>query len=77
MTWFIVIIWANISLIWERSFLLFFSQIKNQAQLDAALAFLSTVGPEPFNLNEFEEVCGVGKIVIIAITSNDVYCGGV
>ncbi|KAG6533297.1 hypothetical protein ZIOFF_007164 [Zingiber officinale] len=41
------------------------SKIKNQAQLDAALAFLSTVGPEPFNLNEFEEVCGVGVDVSI------------
>ncbi|XP_074572282.1 glutamine--tRNA ligase-like [Curcuma longa] len=41
------------------------SKIKNQAQLDAALAFLSTVEPETFKLNEFEEACGVGVDISI------------
>ncbi|ONK55951.1 uncharacterized protein A4U43_C10F2620 [Asparagus officinalis] len=36
------------------------SQVKNAAQLDAALSFLSNIGPESFNENEFEEACGVG-----------------
>ncbi|KAG6484539.1 hypothetical protein ZIOFF_053058 [Zingiber officinale] len=36
------------------------SKIKNQVQLDAALAFLSSIEPETFKLNEFEEACGVG-----------------
>ncbi|XP_072983839.1 glutamine--tRNA ligase [Typha latifolia] len=36
------------------------SKIKNQAQLDAALAFLSNVGPESFQLDKFDESCGVG-----------------
>lgn len=39
-------------------------QIKNPAQLDAALAFLGTVGPETFKLNEFEEACGIGIILM-------------
>lgn len=41
------------------------SKIKNPAQLDAALAFLGTVGPETFKLNEFEEACGIGVDVSI------------
>ncbi|URE10189.1 glutaminyl-tRNA synthetase [Musa troglodytarum] len=41
------------------------SKIKNPAQLDAALAFLGTVGPETFKSNEFEEACGVGVDVSI------------
>jgi glutaminyl-tRNA synthetase len=35
-------------------------QIKNSAQLDAALSFLSSVGPESFDFKKFEEACGVG-----------------
>ncbi|EHA8590277.1 glutamine--tRNA ligase [Cocos nucifera] len=41
------------------------SKIKNPAQLDAALTFLSNAGPEPFQLKDFEESCGVGVEVSI------------
>ncbi|KAJ6794146.1 glutamine--tRNA ligase [Iris pallida] len=47
----------------HRPFLLRFivsSKIKNSAQLDAAFAFLSNVGPESFCESQFEEACGVG-----------------
>ncbi|KAF3326911.1 glutamine--tRNA ligase-like protein [Carex littledalei] len=36
------------------------SKIKNSTQLDAALSFLSSVGPESFDFKKFEEACGVG-----------------
>lgn len=39
-------------------------QIKNQAQLDAALAFLSNVGPESFQSDKFDEACGVGRPIV-------------
>ncbi|KAJ3694118.1 hypothetical protein LUZ60_009598 [Juncus effusus] len=41
------------------------SKIKNSAQLDAALSFLSTTGPEFLDLKIFEEACGVGVNVSI------------
>nr|XP_019704988.1 glutamine--tRNA ligase isoform X2 [Elaeis guineensis] len=40
-------------------------KIKNPAQLDAALTFLSNVGPEAFQSKDFEESCGVGVEVSI------------
>ncbi|KAG1366261.1 glutamine--tRNA ligase [Cocos nucifera] len=40
-------------------------KIKNPAQLDAALTFLSNVGPEAFQSKDFEETCGVGVDVSI------------
>ncbi|GLT43484.1 hypothetical protein SLA2020_174270 [Shorea laevis] len=36
------------------------SKIKTPAQLEAAFSFFTTIGSENFNLNEFEEACGVG-----------------
>ncbi|XP_068643603.1 glutamine--tRNA ligase-like [Aristolochia californica] len=36
------------------------SKIKNPTQLEAALSFLGTVGSESFNIDDFEEACGVG-----------------
>ncbi|KAI4379144.1 hypothetical protein MLD38_005480 [Melastoma candidum] len=36
------------------------SKIKTPAQLDAAFAFFSKIGPDDFKLDEFEEACGVG-----------------
>ncbi|KAJ3692027.1 hypothetical protein LUZ60_012377 [Juncus effusus] len=36
------------------------SKIKSTAQLDAAFSFLTNVGPEPFQLDKFEQACGVG-----------------
>lgn len=36
------------------------SKIKTPAQLDAALAFFSHVGPDKFNPSDFETACGVG-----------------
>eukprot|EP00262_Sarcandra_glabra_P014698 TRINITY_DN434_c0_g1_i1.p1 TRINITY_DN434_c0_g1~~TRINITY_DN434_c0_g1_i1.p1 ORF type:complete len:810 (+),score=162.12 TRINITY_DN434_c0_g1_i1:228-2432(+) len=41
------------------------SKIKNSTQLEAALSFLTSVGPENFQLNDFEEACGVGVDVPI------------
>ncbi|KAI0524077.1 hypothetical protein KFK09_003441 [Dendrobium nobile] len=35
-------------------------KIKSPAQLDAAFAFLMNVGPETYQLKDFEEACGVG-----------------
>ena len=35
-------------------------QIKNPAQLDAALAFLTNTGPDSLDVGKFEEACGVG-----------------
>lgn len=35
-------------------------QVKTPAQLDAALSFLATTGPDKLDLNKFEEACGVG-----------------
>ena len=35
-------------------------QIKNPAQLDAALSFLTNTGPESLDIGKFEEACGVG-----------------
>lgn len=37
-------------------------QIKNSTQLESALSFLSSIGPEKFQLNDFEEACGVGML---------------
>ncbi|KAL6838739.1 hypothetical protein ACP4OV_031453 [Aristida adscensionis] len=39
------------------------TKIKNPAQLDAALSFLTNVGPDSLNLEKFEEACGVGVVV--------------
>ncbi|GAA0153183.1 aminoacyl-tRNA synthetase [Lithospermum erythrorhizon] len=36
------------------------SKIKTPAQLDAALSFFSAIASESFEINEFEEACGVG-----------------
>ncbi|KAJ4808672.1 Glutamine--tRNA ligase [Rhynchospora pubera] len=36
------------------------TKIKSSAQLDAALSFLTNVGPEPFELDKFEQACGIG-----------------
>ncbi|XP_020114560.1 glutamine--tRNA ligase isoform X2 [Ananas comosus] len=41
------------------------SKIKNSAQLDAALSFLSNVGPESFSVEKFDEACGVGVDVSV------------
>nr|CAB3460431.1 unnamed protein product [Digitaria exilis] len=38
-------------------------KIKNSAQLDAALSFLSTLGPDSLDRVKFEEACGVGVVV--------------
>lgn len=38
-------------------------KIKNSAQLDAALSFLSTLGPDSLDPVKFEEACGVGVVV--------------
>jgi hypothetical protein len=35
-------------------------EIKNPAQLDAALSFLTNVGPDSLDVEKFEEACGVG-----------------
>lgn len=43
----------------------FVFQIKIPAQLDAALSFFANTGPENFKTSEFEEACGVGRIMII------------
>uniref|UniRef100_A0A8R7VB59 glutamine--tRNA ligase n=1 Tax=Triticum urartu TaxID=4572 RepID=A0A8R7VB59_TRIUA len=40
-------------------------KIKNPAQLDAALSFLTNVGPDPLDTGKFEEACGVGVVVSI------------
>ncbi|KAJ8622859.1 hypothetical protein MRB53_031388 [Persea americana] len=40
-------------------------KIKNSTQLESALSFLSSIGPENFQLNDFEEACGVGVDVSI------------
>ncbi|KAK9750411.1 hypothetical protein RND81_02G194900 [Saponaria officinalis] len=36
------------------------SKIKTPAQLDAAFAFFSNIGPEKFDASDFEKACGVG-----------------
>ncbi|KAL9238975.1 hypothetical protein vseg_013338 [Gypsophila vaccaria] len=36
------------------------SKIKTPAQLDAAFAFFSSIGPEKFDASDFEKACGVG-----------------
>ncbi|KAJ4765954.1 Glutamine--tRNA ligase [Rhynchospora pubera] len=41
------------------------SKIKNSAQLDAALSFLSSIGSDSFDFKNFEEVSGVGVEVSI------------
>ncbi|CAN6340850.1 unnamed protein product [Urochloa humidicola] len=38
-------------------------KIKNSAQLDAALSFLSSLGPDSLDPVKFEEACGVGVVV--------------
>ncbi|KAK7398760.1 hypothetical protein VNO78_09932 [Psophocarpus tetragonolobus] len=43
-------------------------KVKTTAQLDAALSFLTTTGPENLDLNEFEEACGVG----VEISTEDI-----
>ncbi|OEL25098.1 Glutamine--tRNA ligase [Dichanthelium oligosanthes] len=40
-------------------------KIKNSAQLDAALSFLSTLGPDPLDPVKFEDACGVGVVVSV------------
>lgn len=40
-------------------------KIKNSTQLESALSFLSSIGPENFQFNDFEEACGVGVDVSI------------
>lgn len=40
---------------------IFSLQIKNPAQLDAALSFLTNTGPDSLDVVKFEEACGVGK----------------
>lgn len=42
-----------------------FMQIKNPAQLDVALLFVGAIGPESFSLDEFEQACGVGMVLVI------------
>ncbi|KAJ6356867.1 hypothetical protein OIU78_004873 [Salix suchowensis] len=37
-------------------------KIKTPAQLEAAFSFLSSTASESFELKEFEEACGVGKL---------------
>lgn len=37
-------------------------QIKTPAQLEAAFSFFTSTGSENFQLNDFEEACGVGMI---------------
>lgn len=39
---------------------IFSLQIKNPAQLDAALSFLTNTGPDSLDVDKFEEACGVG-----------------
>ncbi|PUZ58400.1 hypothetical protein GQ55_5G507100 [Panicum hallii var. hallii] len=41
------------------------TKIKNPAQLDAALSFLSNIGPDSLDIKKFEEACGVGVVVSI------------
>uniref|UniRef100_R7W940 glutamine--tRNA ligase n=1 Tax=Aegilops tauschii TaxID=37682 RepID=R7W940_AEGTA len=41
------------------------TKIKNPAQLDAALSFLTNTGPESLDIGKFEEACGVGVVVSI------------
>nr|ATA66951.1 glutaminyl-tRNA synthetase [Saccharum hybrid cultivar]QCS40596.1 glutaminyl-tRNA synthetase [Saccharum hybrid cultivar] len=41
------------------------TKIKNPAQLDAALSFLTNTGPDSLDVGKFEEACGVGVIVSI------------
>ncbi|XP_078177532.1 glutamine-tRNA ligase, putative / glutaminyl-tRNA synthetase, putative / GlnRS [Carex rostrata] len=36
------------------------TKIRSSAQLDAALSFLTNAGPEPFDLDKFEQACGIG-----------------
>jgi len=41
------------------------TKIKNPAQLDGALSFLSNTGPDSLDVKKFEEACGVGVVVSI------------
>jgi len=41
------------------------TKIKNPAQLDAALSFLTNTGPDSLDVVKFEEACGVGVVVSI------------
>ncbi|OEL25456.1 Glutamine--tRNA ligase [Dichanthelium oligosanthes] len=41
------------------------TKIKNPAQLDAALLFLTNTGPDSLDVEKFEEACGVGVVVSI------------
>lgn len=41
------------------------TKIKNPAQLDAALSFLTNTGPDSLDTGKFEEACGVGVVVSI------------
>ena len=45
----------------------FILQIKTPAQLEAAFSFLSSTASESFELKEFEEACGVGKLSLWSI----------
>ncbi|KAH9322968.1 hypothetical protein KI387_017607, partial [Taxus chinensis] len=41
------------------------SKIKNTNQLEKALPYLSTIGPESLKVDDFEEACGVGVEVSV------------
>lgn len=47
-----VIVWLTISCL----------QIKTPAQLEAAFSFFASTGSENFEVDEFEEACGVGMM---------------
>ena len=42
-----------------------FPDKKNSAQLDAALSFLSTLGPDSLDSVRFEEACGVSMFSFV------------
>ncbi|KAJ9163333.1 hypothetical protein P3X46_023011 [Hevea brasiliensis] len=48
------------------------SKVKTPAQLEAAFSFLSKTASESFELNEFEEACGVGIEVSVEVTERTV-----
>ena len=42
-------------------------QVKMPAQLEAAFSFFSAAGQEDIKLNDFEDACGVGMIILLVI----------
>jgi hypothetical protein len=48
-------------------------QIKTPAQLEAAFSFLSSTASESFELKEFEEACGVGKLSLSSYALGSCY----